>query len=61
MISLSETRPNIVYKVSGWTEIIVRVCSEGMGEFDEETSGLEDLGHLLYFTIFVLGAHGVRS
>jgi len=29
-------------KVSGWTEIIVRVCLEGMGGFDdEETSGLE--------------------
>ena len=62
MISLSETRPNIVYKVSGWTEIIVRVCLEGMGEFDEEkTSGLEDVGYLLYFSIFVLGAQGVRS
>jgi len=42
MISLSEARQNMVRKVSGWTEIIVRACLEGMGEFDdEETSGLE--------------------
>jgi len=41
MISLSDARPNMVRKVSGWTEIIVRMCLEGMGEFDEEeTSGL---------------------
>jgi len=41
MISLSEAHPNMVRKVSGWTEIIVRMCLEGMGEFDEEeTSGL---------------------
>jgi len=42
MISLSEARPNMVHKVSGWTEVIVRAFLEGMGEFDdEETSGLE--------------------
>jgi len=32
----------MVRKVSGWTEIIVRACLQGMGKFDEEeTSGLE--------------------
>ncbi|KDR69484.1 hypothetical protein GALMADRAFT_128597 [Galerina marginata CBS 339.88] len=42
MISLSEARPNMVRKVPGWTEIIVRACLEGMGELDEdETAGLE--------------------
>ena len=44
MISLSEARPNMVRKVPGWTDIIVRACLEGMGEFDEdetEISGLE--------------------
>ena len=44
MISLSEAKPNMVRKVSGWTDIIVRACLEGMGEFDEdetEMSGLE--------------------
>ena len=54
MISLSEARPNMVRKVPGWTEIIVRACLEGMGEFDEEEtemSGLEswlreDVGYL---------------
>ena len=40
----------------------MRVCLEGMDEFDEEkTSGLEDVGYLFYFSIFVLGAHGVHS
>ena len=58
MISLSEARPNMVRKVSGWTEIIVRACLEGMGEFDEEeTSGLEgwlkeDVGYFFDFFIF---------
>ncbi|KAF8957612.1 hypothetical protein BDZ97DRAFT_1762868 [Flammula alnicola] len=32
VISLSEARSNMVRKVSGWTEIIVRACLEGMGE-----------------------------
>ena len=42
MISLSEARPNMVRKVSGWTEITMRACLEGMGKIDEEeTSGLE--------------------
>jgi len=42
MVSLSEARPNMVRKVPGWTEVIVRACLEGMGELDEdETSGLE--------------------
>ena len=40
--SPSEARPNMVRKVSPWTEIIVRVCLEGMGGLDEEeASGLE--------------------
>ena len=45
MISLSKARPNMVRKVRGWTDIIVRACLEGK-EFDaEETeiSGLETL------------------
>ena len=45
MISLSEAGPNMVRKVPGWTDIIVRACLEGMGEFDEdetELSGLEN-------------------
>ena len=45
MISLSEAGPNMVRKVPGWTDIIVRACLEGMGEFDEdetEMSGLEN-------------------
>jgi importin-5 len=44
MISLSEAKPNMVRKVPGWTDIIVRACLEGMGEFDEDetdVSGLE--------------------
>ena len=44
MISLSEAGPNMVRKVPGWTDVIVRACLEGMGEFDEdetEISGLE--------------------
>lgn len=42
MISLSEARPNMVRKVPGWTEVLVRACLEGMGELDEdETQGLE--------------------
>lgn len=28
----------MVRKVSGWTEIIVRACLEGMGDIDEEES-----------------------
>ena len=45
MISLSEAASNMVRKVPGWTDIIVRACLEGMGEFDEdetELSGLEN-------------------
>jgi len=66
MIILSEVRPKAVRKVSGWTEIIVKACLQGMGEFVEETSGLEgrlkeDVGYLLGFFIFVLGVQGVRS
>lgn len=38
MISLTEARPNMIKKVSGWTEITVRACLEGMGEFDEDDS-----------------------
>ncbi|KAF9521782.1 armadillo-type protein [Crepidotus variabilis] len=38
MISLTESRPSMVKKVSGWTETIVRACLEGMGEFDEDES-----------------------
>jgi hypothetical protein len=44
MISLSEPGLNMVKKVPGWTDIIVRACLEGKGEFDEdetEMSGLE--------------------
>lgn len=56
MISLSEAGPNMVRKVPGWTDIIVRACLEGMGEFDEdetEMSGLEiwlreDVGKIYY-------------
>jgi hypothetical protein len=43
MISL-EAGPNMVRKVPGWTDIIVRACLAGMGEFDNdetEMSGLE--------------------
>lgn len=58
MISLSEARPNIVRKVSGWGEIIMRAYLEGMGKFDdEETSGLEmwlkeDVSYLFSFLFF---------
>jgi len=41
MISLSESRPNMVKKVPGWTEIIVRACLEGMGELEDEDEGLD--------------------
>ena len=42
MISLTEARPNMVRKLPGWTEVVVRACLEGMGEFDEdETQGLD--------------------
>jgi len=67
MISLSEACPNIVRKVPGWMEIIVRAYLEGMGEFDEEeTSDLEgwlkeDVGYFHDFFIFVLGVQRVRS
>jgi hypothetical protein len=38
MVSLTEARPNMVRKLTGWTEIIVRACLEGMGEFEEDDS-----------------------
>jgi importin-5 len=44
MIRLSEAGLNMVRKVTGWTDVTVRACLEGMGEFDEdetEISGLE--------------------
>ncbi|KAF4620286.1 hypothetical protein D9613_001263 [Agrocybe pediades] len=41
MISLSESRPSMVKKVNGWTEVIVRACLEGMGELEDEDEGLE--------------------
>ncbi|PPQ86212.1 hypothetical protein CVT25_006892 [Psilocybe cyanescens] len=45
MISLSEARPNMVRKVAGWTEVIVRACLEGMGELElDEGEGGEGLG-----------------
>ena len=67
MISLSEAGPNMVRKVPGWTDIIVRACLEGMGEFDEdetEMSGLEtwlreDVSS--FFLIFVTSALGLTS
>jgi len=63
MISLSEARRNMVRKVSGSTEIIVRACLEGMGKF-EETNGLErwlkeDVGYLFDFIIFALCVQAV--
>jgi hypothetical protein len=61
MISLSEAGPNMVRKVPVWTDIIVRACLEGMGEFDEdetELSGLEiwlreDVSKLLSFFLMI--------
>ena len=41
MISLSEAGPDIVRKVPGWTDVIVRACLEGMGEFDEDETEIE--------------------
>jgi hypothetical protein len=63
MISLSEAGPNMVRKIPGWTDIIVRACLEGMGEFDEdetEIGGLEiwlreDVNNLFWFVAFALG------
>lgn len=43
MVSLSEARPGMVKKVSGWVGVIVRACLEGMGEFDESESTNEGL------------------
>jgi hypothetical protein len=43
MICLSEAGPNMVRKVPGWTDIIVRACLEGMGEFDEDETGVSGL------------------
>ncbi|KAF9541179.1 ARM repeat-containing protein [Agrocybe pediades] len=39
MISLSESRPSMVKKVNGWTDVIVRACLEGMGELEDEDEG----------------------
>ncbi|PPR07809.1 hypothetical protein CVT24_002881 [Panaeolus cyanescens] len=36
MVSLSEARPAMVKKMTGWTEVIVRACLEGMGEGEDE-------------------------
>ncbi|TFK68992.1 ARM repeat-containing protein [Pluteus cervinus] len=36
MVSLSEARPPMVKKMTGWVDILVRACLEGMGEFDDE-------------------------
>jgi importin-5 len=65
MISLSEVGSNMVRKVPGWTDVIVRACLEGMGEFDEdetELSGLEiwlqeDVSKFFFldFVVFALG------
>ena len=52
----------MVRKVPGWTDIIVRACLEGMGEFDEdetEISGLEiwlreDVSNCFGFVAFAL-------
>jgi len=39
MVSLSEAKPGMVRRVPGWTEVLVRACLEGMGEWGE---GKED-------------------
>ena len=60
MISLSEAGLNTVRKVTGWTDIMVCACLEGMGEFDEdktEMSGLEawlreDVSNFFWFLYF---------
>ena len=58
MVSLTEARPNMVRKVTGWTEIIVRACLEGMGEFEEDdnldTWLKEDVGLSSFYTGFEL-------
>jgi Importin repeat len=64
MISLSGAGPNMVRKVPGWTDVIVRACLEGMGKFDEdetEISGLEvwlwpaeDVSILFGFSLYLL-------
>ena len=41
MVSLSEAKPVMVKQASGWTDVIVRACLEGMGELDDETGALE--------------------
>ena len=41
MVSLSEARPSMVRKVSGWVAAIVRGCLEGMGEFDDDPQNLQ--------------------
>jgi hypothetical protein len=38
----------MVRKVSGWTDIIVRACLEGMGEFDEDETEISDLKFWLW-------------
>ncbi|RXW25102.1 hypothetical protein EST38_g773 [Candolleomyces aberdarensis] len=40
MVSLSEARPSMVKKVTGWVEALARACLEGMGELDEEHEGV---------------------
>ena len=47
MTSLSEARPNMVRKVRGWIQIIVRACLEGIEEFDEEETKISGLEILL--------------
>lgn len=37
MISLSEARPGMVKRVSGWVPVIVRGCLEGMGELPDDS------------------------
>lgn len=48
----------MVRKVTGWTEIIVRACLEGMGEFEEDdnldTWLKEDVGLSSFYTGFEL-------
>ena len=56
----------MVRKVLGWTKIIVRACLEGMGKFEEETSGLEgwlkeDVRYFLDFFIFFCSRGSSRS
>jgi len=47
MVSLSEARPAMVKKVSGWAEVLVRVCLEGMAEHSEADGEGEGLAEWL--------------